>query len=246
MRLLIVALALLTVAHAPARAETLEVAEALYRQGSFEKAADLARALGSADGHALAARAMVVEAMWLAPQDEKLARLAIAAAHARDALELAPDHADAHLQLAISLGQAARLRNPVSVHLNGYVSDGKQHLEAALDLAPEWSWAHGMLGAWHLQVVGHAGPDLALELYGAKVQAGLELCGRAAELAPESIVPRFACALSLLELDRETYGRDAAQALALLIELPARDAAERLVQEQARRLLADGGGEATY
>ncbi len=246
MRRLIVTLALLALVHGPTRAESLAAAEALYEQGAFEKAADLARMLGSADGHALAARATLVEATYLAPDDEKLSLLDLAAEDARNALELAPGHVQAHLELAVALGQAARLQSPIAVYLNGYVDESRQHLDRALRLDPDSAWTHAMLGAWHLQVVRHAGAERALELYGAEVQAGLERCAEAAALAPDGLLPRFACALSLLELDGASYGAEVGQVLALVLELPARDAAERLVQARARELLEELGGEGIY
>lgn len=245
MRLLTVALALLALGHGPARGGDLEAAQALYEQGAFEKAADLARVLGSADGHALAARATLVEALYLAPDDEKLALLEVTVEDARTALDLAPEHVSAHLELAVALGEAAKLRNPLTVHMNGYVGESRRHLDRALRLDPESAWTHAMLGAWHLQVVGHAGVDLALELYGAELQAGLALCRDAATLAPDGLLPRFACAVSLLELDAGTYGGEVAQTLALITELPAQDATERLIQDRARDLLEAMGWDAS-
>ena len=66
---------------------------------------------------------------------------------------------------------------------------------------------------WHLQLVCHAGPALAGELYGATAEKALAQCARALELAPESIGLRFGCGVSLLAVGRGAYGRQAAELL---------------------------------
>lgn len=238
MRRLAAALAWLILAAGAAYADDLAEAERLYAEGAFDKSAEIARAVGSADGHALAARSMLVDAAYLAPREEKLLLFERAADEARKALELEPRHVDANLQLAVALGQVAELQDPLTAHLNGYVRAGRAHLERALRLAPESAWAHGIAGIWHLQVVRHAGAHLALELYGARERTGVEHCAKAEALAPESIILRFGCAVSRLELDANTYGHEAMRTLALIAALPARDAAERLVQQRAARVMA--------
>jgi hypothetical protein len=75
---------------------------------------------------------------------------------------------------------------------------------------------------WHLQIVRHAGPALAGELYGATAEKGLAHCVRALELAPESIGLRFGCGVSLLAVGRGAYGRQAAELLRAALRLPPR------------------------
>src|SRR5262245_29210454 len=70
---LVVALGLVAGASPPVAAAGLKEAEARYQQGDMAGAATLARALGSADGFALAAQATLVEATYLSPDAGKQA-----------------------------------------------------------------------------------------------------------------------------------------------------------------------------
>lgn len=242
MRLLLPLLALTVIWAEPLHAHGLGEAEARYRQGDFLVAAELGRTLASTDGDTLAARATLVEAALRAQKDDQSRLFELAAADARRALARDPEHVDAHLQLALALGHLGELNGPIEAHLQGYAREGRRHLDRALVLDPDHPWAHGALGMWHLQIVRHAGPALAGELYGATAEKGLAHCVRALELAPESIGLRFGCGVSLLAVGRGAYGRPAADLLRAALRLPPRDAAERLVQRQAQRLLGEAGG----
>jgi hypothetical protein len=109
----------------PAAAGGLDDAEARYGQGDMAGAAAVARSLASAKGFALAARATLVEAVYLSADADKEALVEQAAANAEAALARDPRQVDAHLQLAIALGQLAKLEDPLSAYLNGYARQGK-------------------------------------------------------------------------------------------------------------------------
>lgn len=228
------------------RATGLADAERLYHQGRFEEAADLGRAAGSADGHALAAKATLVKAAHLAPEDERTELFGRAAGDARNALARDPDHVDAHLQLAIALGYIGKQHGPITAHRDGYAREAKEHIDRAMGLAPDHAWTHGVLGIWHLQVVRHGGSALAEDLYAASTEKGRDHCARAKALAPGELALRYGCALSLLELDAEAFGEAAAEELKRVVRAPADDAAERLVQNEARRLLKRSDRGAAY
>ena len=66
---------------------------------------------------------------------------------------------------------------------------------------------------------------------------GVRLCRRAAERAPTVIALRYGCVVSMLELNPERYRREALQTLAAIVRMPAADAAERLIQRDARAQL---------
>jgi hypothetical protein len=83
------------------------------------------------------------------------------------------------------------------------------------------------------QIVHHAGPALAGQLYVAAAKKGLAHCVRALELMPESIGLRFGCGISPLSVGRGAYGRQAAELMRAALRLPPRDSGERLVQRQA-------------
>jgi hypothetical protein len=200
-------------------------------------AARLARKVDGAAGLTLAARASLVEALYLAPDPDKSPLLERAADDARRALTLDPGYEPAYLQLAIALGQMAERAGPLTAHLEGYAREGRQLLERARALAPDDPWPDGLLGIWHLQIVRYGSAVLAAELYGASETEGVRLCRRAAERAPTVIALRYGCVVSMLELNPERYRREALQTLAAIVRMPAADAAERLIQRDARAQL---------
>ncbi len=216
-------------------AADLARAQALYQRGEMRAAAELARQAGGADGLTLAARAALVEAVYLAAGPDQAPLLERAAGDARAALNLDPDHVPAYLQLAIALGYIADRAGPIAAHFEGYAKEGHELLERARALAPDDPWPDGLLGIWHLQLVRQGSAVLAAEFYGATAAEGLRLCRRAAVRAPTAIALRYGCALSMLELDPERLGREALRALVALIQLPPANAAERLVQRAAGR-----------
>jgi tetratricopeptide (TPR) repeat protein len=228
-----------------ARAQDLAEAMALYDQGVMLKAAELARGFGTADGHALAAQATLVAAVYLVPGGPDRSLLRQAADDARAALALDPDHLEAHLRLAVALGYIGE-GDPINAHLDGTAHEGKALLDRALALAPDSAWTHGLLGVWHLRVVRHAGPMLAEQLYGASLEQGRAQCAEAASLAPDVLAVRFGCAIALLEADPGRYTEEAAETLDTVAKLPADDAATQLIRADARRrldLLKSGAAE---
>ncbi len=238
MRLIVIVGLLLVLSGA--QAADLGEAKRLYDQGAMAAAAELARAVDTADGYSLAAQATLVEAVYVADAASRPDLFAQAAEDARRALALDHNHVDAHLQLAAALGYIAD-REPVTAHFKGYAHEGKAHLDQALALAPEYPWAHGLLGIWHLQIVKHATPALADSWYGATREAGLRHCAKATELGPDVLAVQLGCAVSLLELDPKRYRPEVKQKLATITRMPADDAAERLVRDEAYRLIAELG-----
>jgi hypothetical protein len=235
---LLVAFGLSIGAFSPVAAAGPGEAEALYQRGDMAGAASLARSLSSADGFSLAAKATLVQAVYLSPDAEKQALFELAATDAREALALQPDHVDAHLQLAIALGQLAERENPISAHVGGYAEQGKALLDQALALDPDNEWAQALLGMWHLRVVHYAGAALADRLYGASRETGVELCLQAIGGPSSALALKYGCAAVLVELDFDQFEDTAEQTLAAVKDAAAGDAAESLVQADATRLLA--------
>ena len=223
----------------PATAAGLSEAEALYEQGDMAAATSLARSLDSAEGFALAAKATLVQAAYLSPEAHKQALFERAAADAKAALALDANQVDAHLQLAIALGQLAELGDPISAHVNGYAEAGKALIDRALALDPGNEWARALLGMWHLRVVHHAGDALAESLYGATRKTGLELCAKAMVGSRSPLALQYGCAAALVELDAEAFAATAEQTLATISEAKAQDATDGLVQAEAAHLLAE-------
>ena len=201
-------------------------------------AAALARALNSAEGFALAARATLVQGAYLSPAGAKQALFELAAADAEAALAREPDRVDAHLQLAMALGHLAELEDPLSAHVNGYAAKGRELLERALALDSGNGWAPALLGLWHLRIVARAGDALAASLYGASREAGVALCAQAMAAPHAALALQHGCAVALVELDPERFGDTAERTLAGIKDARARDAVDGLVQAEAARLLA--------
>jgi hypothetical protein len=64
----------------------------------------------------------------------------------------------APLQRALALGE---LTGPIEAHVQGYAREAGRHLDRALELDPDHTWAQAALGIWRLEIVRHAGPALA-------------------------------------------------------------------------------------
>ena len=226
-------LVLLPLAGDALAADDLATAQALYDQGDMRAAARLARQAGGPDGLTLAARATLVDALYLATEANGPKLVERAAGDARKAMDLAPDYEPAYLQLAIALGQMAERADPIVAHINGYATEGRALLKRARELAPDDPWPDGLLGIWHLQLVRRGSAVLADEFYGASEDEGVELCRRAVVRAPQAIALRYGCAVSMLDLDPEHLGREALRELVAIVRLPPANAAERLVQQAA-------------
>jgi hypothetical protein len=226
-------------APAPLLAAGLGDAVVRYEQGDLAGAASVARSLATAKGFALAARATLVQAVYLSPDADKQALVERAAADAEAALARDPDYVDAQLQLAIALGQLAELEDPLSAHLNGYAGQGKALIDRALALDPDNTWAHALLGMWHLSVVARAGDALAASLYRANRETGVKLCAETMAEPRAAFALKYGCARTLFELDPAQFAGTAEQALAAVRQAAPRDAADRLVQAAAGRLLAE-------
>jgi hypothetical protein len=225
----------------PVAADGLEAAQALYERGQMAEAAAMARAIDGAEGLTLAARATLVEALYVAPAADQPKLLRRAADDARKALAIDPKLEGAYLQLALALGAMAEREGPIAAHLNGYAREGRELLQRARALAPDDPWPDGLLGIWHLQLVRFGSAVLAKELYGANEEEGLALCRGAAERAPGALALRYGCAVSMLELDAQRLGPEALQTLRAIVQLPAADAAERLIQREARSRIEELG-----
>jgi hypothetical protein len=220
-------------------AADLGEAEALYEQGDMIGAATLARSLDTASGFALAAQATLVEATYLSPDADKRALFERAAGDAQAALAQDPNQVDARLQLAIALGQLAELEDPLTAHLSGYAREGKALIDQALAVDPDNEWARALLGMWHLRIVERAGDALAESLYGANRAQGIALCSDAMAGPHWALALKFGCARVLIELDPDQFAGTAEQTLAAVKQAQAHDAADRLVQGAAERLLAN-------
>lgn len=225
----------IALASAPARADMFERAELAFARGDFFHAAELGRDARSADGFALAARAMLAHATTLALSDTRAAELRQAEKDSREALELDPGHAEAKLQRAIALGLLARNRGLVWAHFEGYATEAKELIDAALAAEPENAWAQAALGAWHLEIVSNGGA-VGTAFYDASMEAGLEAFDRALEQEPGNVLILYQAALQFLSANDELLSARAVNLLRQAEQAEVDDAFQKLVQIDAQRL----------
>ena len=229
----------------PAGAQSLDAARTAYAEGRFVDAARIAGRLGSSEGYALAARSLVVHARHVAGDGEKEALFERAVGLARKAVGADPRNANAHLQLARAIGRLAQAVGAFEAANQGYADRVRESTETALRLDPGLAAAYLSLGRWHAGIVGAAGSFVARLTFGARERDALAAFERALRLAPGRKVVPLQYALGLLALDEDEYREKARGLLRRAVEIPAKDAYDRILHEQAvdrlRALDASGG-----
>jgi predicted Zn-dependent protease len=104
-------------------------------------------------------------------------------------------------------------------------------------MAPANAWAQASLGAWHLEIVQHAGPVLANLMYGASRDKGLQHYRTALTLDPRSALLQMNFALALLAMEREDMVTEATRALEIAVADESQDHLVSYTRHQARQLL---------
>lgn len=234
------AVAFLAILFAPvAGAGTFDLPQAieLYESGAFEAAAKLAETGDSSESLTLAARSRLAYLSYVNRKAASFAALEGCAALAERAIAQDPRNVEAHLQYVVALGFMGRVAGNIRAHLAGYATDARTHLDTALRLDPENGWAHGMLGAWHMEIVRKGGAFLAGSIYGAKLDKGIALYQRALQLDPDNPVLHYEFGLALTAQDMRRFGTQAETQLRQALALPARNAFEQLAQQRAQQLL---------
>ena len=208
----------------------------LYAAGKYEEAVKAGVAEADAPGYAIAARAVLAEAV-LAPAP-CMACLKRAEDFARKAVAADPANADGQVWLAVSLGYQARITGAVVARLHDAPGQSKAALEAAVKAAPDNPFAVSALGGWHIEVVRGGGAFMAGLLYGAKESTALSLFDRAVHLAPGNVAVRYQIGLSLSGFDPDKYrARIDSELQAATKAVPA-SLYEKAMQGRAGELLA--------
>lgn len=225
-----------------AGAESIDEARTAYAEGRFTEAADLALALDTSEGYALAANSLAIYGYYIAPDSEKAGLFRRAEGLAQKAIRLDAANPEAHLQLAHAMGRHAQVIGMLKAVNEGYASQVHDAIQAALRLDPDMASAHLSLAAWHAGAVSTGG-FLAGLLYGANEEDALEQFERALELAPREKVVLLEYALGLLSLDAIGNREQARDLLKRAIRLPQKDAHDRIIHRKAVEQLAalDGG-----
>ena len=221
-----------------AGASSIEAARAAHAQGRFLEAAELGAALDTSEGYALAAEALAIHSYYLAGSDEKEALFERAMELAQQALRSDPANPEAHVQSAHTMGRHGQTIGVLKAAGRGYAGKVREALEAALALDSDMASAHLSLATWHAEVVNAVGTFVAGTVYGAGKKAALEHYERALELAPNEKVVLVEYGLGLLLLDGRKHRERAHDLLARAVELPSKDAFDRIVHRSAVERLA--------
>ena len=220
-----------------AGAQSIEEARAVYAEGRFMEAADLAQGLDTSEGYALAADSLAIYSYYVAPDSEKEGLFRRATELAHQAIRLDATNPEAHLQLAHAMGRHAQVIGILEVLNESYASQVRNAIQEALRLAPDMAAAHLSLAAWHAGAVSTAG-FLAGLLYGANEEDALAHFERALELASHEKVVLLEYALGLLSLDVIGNRAKARSLLERAIQLPQKDAHDRIIHRKAVERLA--------
>ena len=228
-----------------AGAQPIEEARAAYAEGRFADAVRIGAALGTSEGYALAAGSLAIQGYYFALDDEAEALLEEATALAQKAIRADPSNTDAYLRLVQAMGRHAQAIGSFEAINRGYAGKIREAAEKALELDPESAPAHAALGTWHVEVVAAAGSFIARITHGARESDAIAHFEAALKHAPDMKFVNLECALGLLILDEDEYRARARELLARAVELPAKDAYDRLLHKRAverlRALDASGG-----
>jgi len=242
--LLAIIAAIASLAAAPADAQDgLEAARALYDVGKWREAGRAAAAEPSADAQSFAAGAYLAALMTEHRPADMAALAEAATAHAREALRLDEDFAEAHLRYAAALNYEARTTAPVTAFFRRLPHRSREHIERALALDPDDAWAHAMYGSWNMEVARRGGA----RVLGADFELGLSHYRRAVELNGDEPAIPYHFAVLLLAADPQAHRAEARALLERALEGEAGSVFDRRTMAMARSLLQtleDGGVDA--
>jgi len=201
----------------------------LIAQGSYKAAYQEALALGSAEGYALAAQAASLYANFKANTDkDREAWYDKAEKAAKKAIELDPNYTEGYFELARAQGRLAQFRGILSSL--GLASSVRDNLNKVLKLNPKHDAALVALAIWNLELAQKG----VGWLYGASIDNVKPLFEKAIKLNPTSIAHRLEYGQALYRMKQY---KEARAQLEKALELPAQTYADKMDQQQARKLL---------
>lgn len=213
-------------------------ARAAFDEGRYLETAELAEALGTSDGLALAAEALAVYGHFVAPEGEQVPILERANQLAAQAVALDETSAEAKFQLSHAMARYAQSIGPAKALRQGYVGRSRESIEAVLELDPDMAAARLSLASWHADVVAGVGRLLGRTVYGATVAAAIENYERTLELAPDEKVAHYEFGRGLAAIGGRKHRDRARSLLARAVELPAGNHFDGLIHERALAELA--------
>ena len=219
-----------------ANTPSIDDARTAFEEGRFLEAADLAEALGTSVGYALAAQSLAVHGHYIAARDDRKGFLERAMKLGEEAVRADSTNPEACYQSAHAVGRYAVTVGTFTALRRGLAGKVRGLLETALAIDPDFAEAHMAFGGWHAGIA-RAG-RAARFLYKGNRESAVIHYERALELAPESKIVLLEYALNLPELDREGGRERAGELLSRAAGLPARDAFEALIHQDVLEALA--------
>jgi hypothetical protein len=231
------ALAGLALLAADAGAQSFEDARSAYAEGRFLEAAELAAALGTSDGYALAAESLAIHAHHFTSGDEWKEMVDRAIEMSDEAMGADSTNAEAHYQAAHAVGRYAQGIGAFTALRQGLAGRIRERLDAAIRLDPRLWEARLALGGWHADIAAEG--FIARRMYGGNEAAAIVLFEQALQMAPESRVVLYEYAIRLPDLDEENGEERAREMLDTAARLPIVDAYDELIQEMVLEAIAD-------
>ena len=227
----------LTIATSAMSDQSIKAAHTAYAEGRFIEAAELAEALETSEGYALAAKSLAVYTYHIAEDGKKQTLFDRAVLLAEEAIRLDATNPNAHIQLAHVMGRYAQTVGTLEAVSKGYPKRVRKALENTLRLNPEIADAHLSLATWHTEAV-ISGGFMAKVLYGASKKDALTHYEKALKLAPGEKVTLVEYAFGLLLLNDTANRNQARNLLIHAIKLPSKDAHDRIFHQKAVERLA--------
>lgn len=218
-------------------AESIDAAQAAYVKGQFVEAAQLAKAIGTSDGYALAAKSLTIFGRHIAADQEKKRLFEQAMALSNKAIQANPENPNAYLELARAMGRHSDHISRVEATKGKYAKKIREAIDNAIRLNPEFASAHISLGRWHAGIIAKAGAFVARVTFGAQKKLAIESFERAIELDPEDKADYFSMAVGFEALDEKKYKEEVHDLLKRAIGLPAKDVYDRIFHDKAVELL---------
>lgn len=216
----------------PVWADALDEARRLFHEGAFAAASEAAQPAGTVEAYRIAILGLITHGRYHAAEAERpgfYERALVLAEEARAAFPQEPYILVLSAHVLGRYGKAIGARKALG---EGLFRQGREFLEEALRIAPEFGPALGGLGSWHGRLIGEGG-FLALLLTEADPDTGRELLERAEPLAGNDVALLFSMARGWDGLGDTARARSL---LARALAVPAEGAYAQLIQERVRRM----------
>lgn len=204
-----------------------------FHQGNYREATQLALASGLL-GLNLASKSIAIYATHLEQREEiKLELFQEAIRLANHAIEVMPQHPDAHYNKAYALGRYSQGISITKALAKGYGKEVRKSLETTLELAPNHAEAHIAFGTYHAEIINQVGKLVASVSYGANKDSGLKHFRNAVRIAPDFPIAYTQYADGILMMFGPSKLKDAKQLYEKAASSEVADAMEQLDQQNA-------------